>query len=346
VPVENSRTLINDLNALGYKKVFIEYSGVSHNIWDLAYKNQFALNLLMGHKRKRSLDFVFSSSDLNYNKYFYIQLLKEKKNRTLMKVKTHKNHDELHVNTKNVHVLKIFQEELVNNGITSIYVNGEKIQDLKKKNADFIVEINDYEVKQINQFEENRNALPKQGIFQAFKDWHTFVISNNIDRKMKSFLEKLTIYSKLENIQFPIKTAENADMADDSLGNIILVGTPESNIHINKLFNKLNIEQESNRLVIFGKEYHGSPVQCIFHFYNPYNPKREIVCYLISHPDFIPDQFIQFDISFGFHHFTDCFVFNKDNLISQEVFDVQWPDITPKKEYFDQHKQYEDIMIL
>ena len=140
-------------------------------------------------------------------------------------------------------------------------------------------------------------------------------------------MNTLTTMPCIEQINFPIKPAETIDLSDDSLGHIILVGTPDSNIHITKILHHLKIEYNHQKLIIFGHEFHGSPVQVIFHFYNPYNPRKEIVCYLISHPDFIPEDYIVHNIWFGAQYFSDYFVFNKEEMIFSDVYDNDWPAI-------------------
>ncbi len=328
VPVEHSRKLIDELNELGFKKIYIEFSGFNHNIWDVVFQNFPLTEILTKHTKENIYNFTFVSNDTNYNKYNFIEILEPSYNRFTMKIKTYKLEDKLFIEPNNIKYFKILKDKLDYKTIKHIFVNGVELALPKIKKSDLIITLEEEQnPKIIKKYSSPEACKPKQGIFQAFKEWHTFVVSNNIDKRTKNLLERLTYYPYMEHITFPILNAEKADLSKDELGNIILIGTPDTNIHIKKLFEKLHFTYENNKIILFGKEYHGSPVQAIFHYKNIFNPKHEIVCYLLSHPDVIADEFIKPNIWFSPFHYTDVFIFNKNELIHQEVFTNDWPSI-------------------
>lgn len=329
VSVENSRQLISDLNSLGFNKVYIEFSNINHNVWDIATSQDMILSFLFKHTRepKEMYNNSYQTGDQKYGQFDFMEILEPHQNRNLMRIDIHQQDNKIYLNTKNIKNIMFCKDKMNFKKNAELIFNGLPVEIPKILKKDLIFEINDQRVERISKYTQPEIIAPRQGLVQAFKEWHTFVISNTIDKKMKKFMNTLTTMPCIEQINFPIKPAETIDLSDDSLGHIILVGTPDSNIHITKILHHLKIEYNHQKLIIFGHEFHGSPVQVIFHFYNPYNPRKEIVCYLISHPDFIPEDYIVHNIWFGAQYFSDYFVFNKEEMIFSDVYDNDWPAI-------------------
>ncbi len=326
--VEHSRKLARDLQSLGYNKIYVEMTNVNHNIWETAFDHDFVLNLLLQHQKHpiSELNHIYQTSDITHNSFGCFEILKPRHYRDSIRVEAHQQGDMIYIQTRNVHFLQINKNMINLTHQTNLYINGLPAEVPRKIIKDLIYEIDDMRIERITKYTPELIYPPRQGIYQAFKEWHTFVISNNIDKKMKRFLTNLTYIPGLEHINFPIRPAETIDLADDTLGNIILIGSPESNIHIDKLLKKLNIDFNSQRLSFFGQEIHGSPIQAFFHYYNPFNPRREIVCYLISNPDVIPPIFVTPSLWFNPLHYGDYYVFNKEELVCAGVFANDWPE--------------------
>ncbi|MBP7459956.1 MAG: prolyl oligopeptidase family serine peptidase [Candidatus Delongbacteria bacterium] len=329
ISVENSRQLVSDLNALGFTKVYIEFSNMNHNVWDIAANHDMILSFLFKHSRKPKelYNHVYQTGDLKYNRFDFMEIQEAHRNRNLMRIEIHQQDDRIYLNTKNIKNIMFIKDLMNFKKTTELIVNGMPVEIPKVMKKDLFFEIGQQGIERISKYTPLEITPPRQGLVQAFKEWHTFVISNSIDKKMKKFLNTLTSIPCMEQINFPIRPAETIDLSDDSLGHIILVGTPDSNIHIAKLLQRMKIEYNYQKIVMFGHEFHGSPIQVIFHFYNPFNPSKEIVCYLVSHPDFIPEEYVVHNIWFGAPYFNDYFVFNKEEMIFSDVYEHDWPAI-------------------
>ena len=285
VSVGHSRRMVSRLWELDYDVQYIEYPGVGHNSWDLAYGEGRIFTWLSQHQRDpwpRKVVHV-TANPARYGRSYWVRIDGLVRPHTLGRVAAEVGDDNrISVQAENACDLSLLLDmPLLDSGQSvSIEANGESCYDGPVPEEGWLVlELRDGHCQP--SLDPGPMARPPYGgVREPFLDYHAFVYGTRgapeeTDR-YRGIAERLDPPWGQRLIEYPVlaDTALTGDL--QARADLILIGTPETNAILAELMPDLPLKWEDGQPVL-GAIHARDEESLLFVYPNPRQPDRRIL---------------------------------------------------------------------
>jgi pimeloyl-ACP methyl ester carboxylesterase len=272
VPVTVSRDWVKNLKALGSQVEYIEYPGVNHNSWENAYKDEFIFGWFSQFKRNRFPDRVrFNTTQYKYNNAYWVTLDKLTPG-TLTSIDakfTAPNQLDITTKALDAFTLRLKDHPKFRAGHSvQVTIDGKKVKASLGESLSFSLQGGKWAATKYEAEQTAKRPGAEGPIREAFATRHIYVYGtagNPTEAELKARADVATQAANwsfyrnafLGRIMFFPRIVADKDVRPSDLEscNLILFGTKETNLVIDKFKDRLPLHLSSTQASDHGLFY-------------------------------------------------------------------------------------------